>query len=244
LPGPTIGIGTALRKAREHRSKTIEEASRDTKIRAEYLRALERESFEALLGDVYVRGFLRSYSRYLGLDPDKVVSAYTSSVGEPEPSELPIEALRPDRASNDRLFRTGDRRSSWILAGGIALTLLIIAGAFGLLSRSRSTPQSAALPSTAPSVAPVEQKISVALIAKHQVNAVITIDGVEAFAGELSAREARSFQGAQELSVSFSRGGVVSLTVNGKDLGTPGNVNEPYSQTFFAEKGGTPSPAG
>src|SRR2546423_4099674 len=68
------GIGQALRKARVERGKSIEEASRETRIRAEYLHALERERFDVLPGDVYVRGFLRSYSNYLGLDPDKVLA--------------------------------------------------------------------------------------------------------------------------------------------------------------------------
>src|SRR5438477_12466499 len=68
------GIGQALRKARVERGKSIEEASRETRIRAEYLQALERERFDVLPGDVYVRGFLRSYSSYLGLDPKKVLA--------------------------------------------------------------------------------------------------------------------------------------------------------------------------
>ena len=71
-----IGIGPALRKARLLRGKSLEEASRETRIRAEYLQALERESFDRMLGDVYVRGMLRSYSSYLGLDPTKVVTVY------------------------------------------------------------------------------------------------------------------------------------------------------------------------
>src|SRR5204863_1478968 len=88
--GPGTGIGPALRKARQTRGKTIEEASRDTRIRPEYLQALEREAFGSLRGDVYVRGFLRSYSSYLGLNPDKVVSVYVRSMGKavddvPEP---------------------------------------------------------------------------------------------------------------------------------------------------------------
>src|SRR5207248_1278222 len=75
------GIGSTLRKARLLRGKTIAEASRETLIRADYLQALERERFEALLGDVYVRGFLRSYSTYLGLDPDGVLRLYSRRFG-------------------------------------------------------------------------------------------------------------------------------------------------------------------
>src|SRR6266571_9253452 len=75
------GIGPALRKARLLRGKSIEEASRETRIRPDYLSALEREQFDALLGDVYVRGFLRSYSTYLGLDSDKVLTVYNRAFG-------------------------------------------------------------------------------------------------------------------------------------------------------------------
>ena len=71
-----IGVGSALRKARERRGITLDAASRDTKLHIDQLRALEAEDFEALLGDVYVRGSLRTYSQYLGLSPDKVVAAY------------------------------------------------------------------------------------------------------------------------------------------------------------------------
>ena len=62
-----IGVGSALRKARERRGITLDAASRDTKLHIDQLRALETEDFEALMGDVYVRGSLRTYSQYLGL---------------------------------------------------------------------------------------------------------------------------------------------------------------------------------
>ena len=75
------GIGPALRRARLLRNKSIEEASRETRIRAEYLQAMERERFDDLLGEVYARGFLRTYAGYLGLDADKVIAVYTGGSG-------------------------------------------------------------------------------------------------------------------------------------------------------------------
>ncbi len=75
------GIGPALRRARLLRNKSIEEASRETRIRAEYLQAMERERFDDLLGEVYARGFLRTYAAYLGLDADKVVAVYAGGSG-------------------------------------------------------------------------------------------------------------------------------------------------------------------
>src|SRR5207245_11423971 len=90
------GIGPALRKARLLRGKSIEEASRETRIRSQYLQALERERFEALLGDVYVRGCLRSYSTYLGLDADQVLTIYNRHFGGPRPA-LADPVPRPPR---------------------------------------------------------------------------------------------------------------------------------------------------
>src|SRR4249919_3263646 len=89
LQDATIGVGPALRKAREHRGLTLDEAARDTKLRTDLLSALEDESFDALLGDVYVRGALRTYAQYLGLSPDKVVAAYARHAEDPEPPPPP-----------------------------------------------------------------------------------------------------------------------------------------------------------
>jgi len=57
--GGTIGVGAALRRAREIRGITLDEAARDTKLRPEQLEALESESFEDLGDAVYAREMLR-----------------------------------------------------------------------------------------------------------------------------------------------------------------------------------------
>ena len=72
----TIGVGAALRRAREIRGITLDEAARDTKLRPEQLEALEGESFEDLGDPVYARAMLRTYAQYLGLKPDRVLSVY------------------------------------------------------------------------------------------------------------------------------------------------------------------------
>ena len=114
---PRIGIGPALRKARLLRGKSVEEASRETRIRADYLQALEAERFDDMLGDVYVRGFLRTYSTYLGLDADKVLAAYSERVGPHGPT-LP-EAMPPnaqtssDVTASDAGTRRNASRTAW-----------------------------------------------------------------------------------------------------------------------------------
>jgi cytoskeleton protein RodZ len=69
-------IGPQLRAAREAREISLEQAEEETKIRKKYLEALEHDNPEVIPGDVYVKGFLRSYANYLGLDGARLVEQY------------------------------------------------------------------------------------------------------------------------------------------------------------------------
>ncbi len=66
-------IGPRLRAAREARNLSTEQAADDTRISLRFIEALEREEFDALPAPVYVRGFLRSYANYLGLEPQTLL---------------------------------------------------------------------------------------------------------------------------------------------------------------------------
>jgi len=105
------GIGPALRRARLLRSKSIEEASRETRIRAEYLQAMERERFDDLLGDVYVRGFLRTYASYLGLDAEKVVAIYAGSSVAAAPTVRNFAGIDVHLPGADEPFDAGSAAS-------------------------------------------------------------------------------------------------------------------------------------
>jgi cytoskeleton protein RodZ len=231
--GPGTGIGPALRKARETRGKSIEEASRDTRIRPDYLRALEREAFQTLRGDVYVRGFLRSYSSYLGLNPDKVVSVYVRASGgqvDDVPEPPPVQPLR-----QATLHKVLHRRGNWALAVGIALVGLAVAGAFGLLSRNGSAPPTAVSPgATAPPVA-ASPTVTLVMTGLRPVHAEVIVDGRHAFSGPLDQGQTKSLEGADVIRIELSEGKAAELVVNGRRIGAPGSPNEPYSASFNAQ---------
>jgi hypothetical protein len=71
-------IGNSLREARERRQIEIVQVEQATKIRGKYLRALEEEQFDVLPSQTYVKGFLRTYADYLGLDGQLYVDEYNS----------------------------------------------------------------------------------------------------------------------------------------------------------------------
>jgi cytoskeletal protein RodZ len=90
-------LGSRLIRAREVRGLTLEDAERDTRISRRYLQALETEQFDLIPAPVYARGFLRSYSQYLGMDPQEVLSLFPRD-GEggyasppPPPSHRPVQ---------------------------------------------------------------------------------------------------------------------------------------------------------
>jgi cytoskeleton protein RodZ len=93
-------IGNSLREARVRRGIEFAQAELATKIRGKYLRALEEEHFEVLPAETYVKGFLRTYAEYLGLDGQLYVDEYNSRfvIGE-EQSEARARrsAARPQR---------------------------------------------------------------------------------------------------------------------------------------------------
>jgi cytoskeletal protein RodZ len=111
-------IGNSLREARLRQQLDFPEIEQATKIRGKYLRALEDEQFDVLPAQTYVKGFLRSYSEYLGLDGQLYVDEYNSRfvVGEEDtPARPRRSATRPPRGAQ-------------VQSRVVLLTLLGIAG--------------------------------------------------------------------------------------------------------------------
>ncbi|MDQ2968721.1 MAG: helix-turn-helix domain-containing protein [Actinomycetota bacterium] len=92
-------IGNSLREARLRQGLDFPEIEQGTKIRGKYLRALEDEQFDVLPAQTYVKGFLRSYAEYLGLDGQLYVDEYNSRfvVGEEDPQSRSRRSVPPSR---------------------------------------------------------------------------------------------------------------------------------------------------
>ncbi len=117
-------IGNSLREARLRQALDFPEIEQGTKIRGKYLRALEDEQFEVLPAQTYVKGFLRSYAEYLGLDGQLYVDEYNSRfvVGEEEhPSSRPRRSAPPSRG-----VHVQSRVVLLTLLGITAVTALVI----------------------------------------------------------------------------------------------------------------------
>lgn len=128
-------IGNSLREARLRQSLEFPRIEADTKIRSKYLQALEEERFELLPGETYVKGFLRSYAEYLGLDGQVYLDEYNSRFATEE--EPLVSAAPPPGRPSRRRFESN--LVVVVLAGIVALTILVVVALAGLGGDGQST---------------------------------------------------------------------------------------------------------
>jgi cytoskeleton protein RodZ len=81
-------IGERLEEARKKKGISIREAAEATKIRGDYLSKFENNQFDINLTELYVRGFLRTYSQFLRLPSDRILNDYAAlGRGEARPRQ-------------------------------------------------------------------------------------------------------------------------------------------------------------
>jgi hypothetical protein len=122
-------IGNSLREARVRQGLEYPQIELATKIRGKYIRALEDEQFGVLPAQPYVKGFLRTYAEFLGLDGQLYVDEYNSRFVTDGFDDVSPRRISP-RVHRDR----GIERKVVVLAlaGIAALTaLVIVAWKFG-----------------------------------------------------------------------------------------------------------------
>jgi cytoskeletal protein RodZ len=125
-------VGQYLRKHRETKRMSVEEISRATRVPMSSVERIESDQFDELPGEVFVRGFLRSYARSLGLAPEEVLARYTASRRIAWVTPLPLSSpTKPARA----------RRFGVAIAFVLLLILFTLALSIVLKPRGDDMPQ-------------------------------------------------------------------------------------------------------
>jgi hypothetical protein len=221
------------------RGVSLDEAARDTRLRADQLDALEREDFDVLPGEVYVRASLRTYASYLGLDANKVAGAYALTTGEFDPVPPPAKLGRVERMIAATRIRD-NQRLLLVMAGSILIVLL----AFGLLSRGTAAPPPAEIPAATVSPVPVDPTVRAVLVATGDVHVSSNADG-ELASITLRPGETLSLDALEWLRITVADAGLVEVSLNGRDVtdGLPGSPHT-YTFAFGADVGSGPSSNG
>ena len=114
-------IGNSLREARLRRGVDFAQAEVATKIRGKYLRALEDEQFELLPAQTYVKGFLRTYAEYLGLDGQLYVDEFNSRFVAGDEHDP-----RPRRSNARPQQRSRRSETNLVLVAIVAIVVLTV----------------------------------------------------------------------------------------------------------------------
>lgn len=145
-------IGSQLTAAREEQGISLGQAADETRIRPQYLAAMEAGDFDALPDYTVARGFLRSYASYLGLDPEPLVQAFREAVAEELEEPVRRQLVGGPHVMEIDLSRRGAPLFGRLLSWGAVIVLVLAAG-YWLWAQGR-LPLSAS--STIPRTSPPE----------------------------------------------------------------------------------------
>ena len=119
---PMLTVGNLLKKAREHSGKQIEEIAQIIRIKPDYLEKIEQNDFTSFNSSTFVKGFIRSYASFLGLDAENIVALFRRQIGE---EDVPLKAKK-----------TLVRQQSVVVSPSTIISIAIIVffvGLFGFL---------------------------------------------------------------------------------------------------------------
>ncbi|MDR3585869.1 MAG: DUF4115 domain-containing protein [Desulfosporosinus sp.] len=229
------GEGQMLRAARNEKKWSYIETEETTKIRVRYIQALEEEDYGKLPGTTYAKGYLRTYAKQLGLDPDEIIELYNGSI---------IPESEPVLESPHRLVKT---RSLWVrpvILGSMAVLALVLVIAIASLyqpgKKVASSPYSpsalptapkteAATPAPAPNppvvatpenvVAATQDGLTAQLVFTGDCWIEVKIDGQPPFQGLFYAGTTKELKGTSKIElVRIGNAAGLSVKLNGKAL--------------------------
>jgi cytoskeletal protein RodZ len=249
--GPaSAGLGATLRAARTASGLSLADLERRTKIRAAHLSALEEERLDLLPPPPFVRGFVRTYARALGLDPEPLL-ARASALASAAPGGSawqPVQATIEPAQPASRLRRRVSTAGVVALVVAVALVLFFAQQLRELDRPVQSSPPAPAVEPTPPAATPPTQRATPQPTAAMPVaDASVTVevsasgrswlqvvgeDGRVLFEGFVTAGETRRWQSPGPMTVRVGNAGAVVVTVNGRSVGTLGAQGEVVSRTF------------
>ncbi|HBG82097.1 TPA: hypothetical protein DDW69_04685 [candidate division CPR2 bacterium] len=101
------GLGELLRSKRESLGYSVKEVELNTRIRSKYILAFEADDFEKLPDDVYIKGFLKNYSDFLGLEYQDVLALYNREKSiDLKVKKISIKVIKKQKTYKPRIVLT------------------------------------------------------------------------------------------------------------------------------------------
>jgi len=192
------------------------------KIRGKYLRALEDEQFEVLPAETYVKGFLRTYAEYLGLDGQLYVDEYNSRFVTGEEYEARRAHARRSTARPQRRSRRTETNIVLLALAVIAVLTVIVISAW--TSSNKNSPPRTQNRSAVhtPKVAPPLLSVTALRGSTHVTARLGSASGTIKFDGTLQKGDDPLAIRGKRLWVTIDSPENVRMAVRGKSVHVPG----------------------
>lgn len=241
-PASDEGIGARLRTAREAQGRSVGDCAAALKARSAQIEALEREAFDSFGGDIYVRGFLRSYGALLGLDTAALLALHGRDPSFRTETLIAMpgggKRLRLDRsvpvwaAGLVGLVIVGGVVSAVLLLGGqrtpdVATPVDVPLGTPPQTAPAPARPAPSPAPAPAPAPAPVRAPVEIVLTLEGTSWLEVVIDSTAIeLRRTVPAGETLRFEAQEVIAVRYGNAGGVQAELNGVDLGAQGRPGE------------------
>ncbi len=229
-------VGAQITQARIAAGLSVAEVAAKVRVRNSLLVAIESDNFEPCGGEVYARGHVRSIATALGMNVNELMVAFGLQV-KPAVSALGEMATMMQGEKRALPWAPIMASAAVVIAGIVGFSLFV--GGKNPLEPSRAVATSSvsakadlapasALPSASEPTALLTDDVTVVISAVSDSSwiAITSNSGVQLFAGILQKGVTKEFQDPQNLRVVIGNAGAVTLSVNGKKLGTPGGSRE------------------
>ena len=246
-------VGELLKEVREAKGITLKDVENNISIRVLYLQAIEDGKYEVVPGEVYLKGFIRNYSVYLGLDPAEIMEIYKQSkpIGSKEETSFKLDNDAKESSFKRKKLAKAQQRRKVSNIGIVVIILIVVLLVGGFMYWKNKAPEqpvqdtqqittkqqtntSAAVnvENTNNSVVSSNNPILVVLNFTDNSWTEVTVDGDKKYEGLSEADTILSFDGSNKIFVKVGNAGAVNLTYNGQNLGTAGDVGEVVIKTF------------
>ena len=222
-------LGQYLRSAREARGIDLHEAAQQTRIGIAYLKALEAEDFSKLPGEVFVRGFLKNYGKYLQLEESQVMRKYGESMA-PKSAAGPVAEKEPPVVAGKEPIREQRQktpRSTTIetILWGAGILIALILFLFTSLPNRRhqeakhvATPLSTEQTATAPGPVMQTGKLYLEVVALEDTWLLVRTDSSPQKKALLKKGENLIWSADERFLLSYGSAKSLKLVLNGQEL--------------------------
>lgn len=212
---------------------------------------MENERFDVLPGKVYVKGFLKNYARFLGLNANSLISAYEGrmpeSVTEKEEEDKAGEKLTDiEKPRGGGIYKIALGIAALAVAVYIILPSVSGTGskmiprekAPGGIAAEDKAAQDRAAQDRGQNVPPARKGVNLVLnVTENRSWMYVEVDGKEAFTGFLASGQIKEFKGNEKIIIKLGNAGVVQVEVNGQKMGVLGSFGQVVTKEFQAPQG-------